>query len=171
MSYWSVAQTETQRETTAAEWLKRAGFETYLPKIKITRRVVDRNEHARIVARIVPLFPNYLFVRVVDRWWSIANTIGVTQLLLAGDHPAPVPEHEMARIQGQERGGLIRLPQPPGLKRGDHVRVLHGSFRDHIGLYDGMRAHQRVAILLDILGRKVPVEVPLADLAALDAVA
>jgi transcription antitermination factor NusG len=165
MAYWSVAQTESQREGTAAEWLRRDGFEIYLPKIKITRRVVDRQDRARIVSRIVPLFPSYLFVRVVDRWWSIANTIGVTQLLLAGDHPASVSDKEINKIMAQERGGLIRLPQPPGLKRGDQVRILRGSFQDHIGIYDGMSGKQRERVLLDLLGRRVPVELACADIA------
>jgi transcription antitermination factor NusG len=170
MAYWSVAQTESQREATAAEWLRRDGFEIYLPKIKITRRVVDRQERARIIARVVPLFPSYLFVRIVNRWWSIGNTIGVTQLLLAGDHPASVSDKEISKIMAQERGGLIRLPQPPGLKRGDQVRVLRGSFQDHIGVYEGMSGKQRERVLLDLLGRQVVVDLPSNDLQPLDSV-
>jgi Transcription termination factor nusG len=54
--YWSVAQCETRRESTAARFLHDQGFVTYLPKIKIAHK------------RIVPLFPSYLFVRIVDRW-------------------------------------------------------------------------------------------------------
>jgi transcriptional antiterminator RfaH len=164
MAYWSVAQTESCRENTAASWLSRDGFETYLPKIKITRRVVDRSNHARIISRIVPLFPGYLFVHVVDRWWSIQNTIGITQLLLWGDHPAPVPDQEINKIKAKERGGLIRLPPPPGLKRGDQVRVLRGCFMDHIGLYEGMLGRERVRILLDILGAPIKLNLPAIDI-------
>jgi transcriptional antiterminator RfaH len=161
--YWSVAQTEACRENTAARWLAQGGFETYLPKIKITRRVVDRKNHARIVARVVPLFPSYIFVRVVERWYAIASTIGISQILLAGDHPAAIAESEIMRIKSQERGGLIRLPTVQAMKPGDKVRVLRGHFADHIGIYDGMSGRDRQRILLELLGQQVPVQIASVD--------
>jgi transcription antitermination factor NusG len=174
MAYWSVAQTEAQREATAAEWLARDGFETYLPKIKVVRQVIRGHtrwhERTRTISRVEPLFPSYLFVRIVDRWWSIGNTIGVTRLLLAGDHPANVSDKEINKIMAQERGGLIRLPQPPGLKRGDQVRIVRGTFLHHIGIYDGMSGKQRERVLLDLLGRQVTVDLPSDHLQPLDSV-
>jgi transcription antitermination factor NusG len=171
MAYWSVAQTENRRESTAADWLKRAGFETYLPKIKVVRQVVRghtrSHERMRTISRVEPLFPSYLFVHIVDRWYSIANTVGVIQLLLAGDQPAPISDKEINEIRAKERGGLIRLPPLPGLKRGDQVRVLRGTFADHIGIYDGMSGKQRERVLLDLLGQRVPVHLPSADIAIL----
>jgi transcriptional antiterminator RfaH len=35
------------------------------------------------------------------------------------------------------------------------VRVLDGVFADCLGLFDGMKDSDRVAVLLDLLGRKV----------------
>jgi transcriptional antiterminator RfaH len=171
MAYWSVAQTENRRESTAADWLQRAGFETYLPKIKIVRQVIrgHTRAHERMcsISRVEPLFPSYLFVRVVDRWYAIANTIGVMQLLLAGNQPAPIADQEINKIKAKERGGLIRLPPPPRIKLGDQVRVLRGTFADHIGIYDGMSGKQRERVLLDLLGQRVPVLLPSADIAML----
>ena len=40
---------------------------------------------------------------------------------------------------------------------GDKVRIVGGAFGDCYGLYEGLSAHERVAILLDLLGRKVRV--------------
>ena len=40
---------------------------------------------------------------------------------------------------------------------GDSVRVLSGAFTDVLGLFEGMGDRERVAILLDLLGRKVRV--------------
>ena len=69
--------------------LARQGFETYLP------RYLKRRRHARRVEMLpAPLFPRYLFVAIdmaTQRWRSISSTIGVTQLVCAGDVPAPVP--------------------------------------------------------------------------------
>lgn len=156
--FWSVAQTETQREGTAARFLKDAGYETYLPKIKIQKR-------------LLPLFPSYLFVRIVDRWYPVNNTVGVINLLLAGDQPAKLKDEIVSNIRNKERGGIVRLPPKPGLKVGQHVRILRGSFENHVGVYDGMTGKERERVLLELLGRKVPVEFNKGDFAPLQDVA
>ena len=38
------------------------------------------------------------------------------------------------------------------LSPGARVRILHGPFRDLLGVYAGMRPRQRVEILLQLLG-------------------
>jgi transcriptional antiterminator RfaH len=40
---------------------------------------------------------------------------------------------------------------------GDKIRVVGGAFCDCYGLYEGMSSGERVAILLELLGRKVRV--------------
>ena len=152
MSFWAVAQAKSQRERTAQRFLDREGFETYLPLIQAANK------------RSVPLFPTYLFVRIIDRWYSIENTIGVLQLLLSGDLPAKLPDSVILELRRRERNGIVHLPKPRGMQIGDRVRVLRGSFVDHVGLYDGMTSQQRQFVLLELLGRKVRVELSKADL-------
>ena len=154
MSFWSVAQTESQRERTAQRFLEQNGFETYLPMIKVSRRNV-------------PLFPAYLFVRIVDRWYSIQHTIGVLQLLSSGELPSRLDDKVIAQIRGQERNGVVRLPKPRGLQLGDRVVVLRGAFFDRVGLYDGQSSRDRQFVLLELLGRSVRVEVGKQDLRAI----
>ena len=48
---------------------------------------------------------------------------------------------------------------------GDKVRVLDGAFSSCLGLFEGMAERERIAILLDLLGRKVRVVLD-ADLVA-----
>jgi transcriptional antiterminator RfaH len=43
------------------------------------------------------------------------------------------------------------------MRIGDSVRVVGGSFADTLGLFEEMRDGDRVAILLDLLGRKLRV--------------
>jgi transcriptional antiterminator RfaH len=155
MSFWSVVQTESQREPTADRFLQQAGFETYLPMI-------------RAAARLVPLFPGYLFVRLGEFRWSVVdNTIGVLHLLRSGERPAELRDKIIGDLRGMERNGLVRLPKPRGLHLGDKVRVIRGSFADHVGLHDGLSSRDRQFILLELLGRQVRVEIPSADLRAL----
>ncbi len=49
---------------------------------------------------------------------------------------------------------------------GQKIRVLEGVFTDLLGLYDGMPDHDRVAVLLDLLGRKVRILVDAEAVAA-----
>jgi transcription antitermination factor NusG len=105
MAYWAVARTEPQREAVAAEYLGRAGFSTYFPRIREPCTIRKRR-----VVRVVPLFPGYLFVAVVDQWWSIRWTAGVTRILLAGETPARVADAAVDRLKARERGGFVQLP-------------------------------------------------------------
>ena len=149
--FWSVCQTETQRKSVAAHFLGQAGFACYLPKIKAKQR-------------ILPLFPSYLFIQIESRWWDISNTIGVVQLLLAGDQPAKLKNSIVDMIKSRERGGIVRLPDPSRLRVGQQVRIKRGSFEGQIGIYEGMATKQRERVLLELLGRSVRVEFNAADL-------
>jgi transcription elongation factor/antiterminator RfaH len=155
--YWCVAQTEPNREGTAERWLGQQSFETYLPRIKVPE-----------TRRIIPLFPSYLFVRIVDHWYAVSSTIGIIRVLCNGDHPAHVRDDVVDKLKAQERGGLIRLPKPQRLKSGDRVRVVRGNFLGQLGLYEGASGKQRERILLDLLGRKVQVVLPRTDIQPLE---
>lgn len=156
--HWYVAQTQPNAESKAVVHLNRQGFVTYLP------RYLKRRRHARRVDTVTaPLFPRYLFVAIdlsAQRWRSIYSTVGVSQLVGSGDTPTAVPDQVVALLRQRENAdGLIKLDQRPAYAVGDKVRVLDGVFYDCLGLYDGMADRDRVAILLDLLGRKVRVVV------------
>jgi transcriptional antiterminator RfaH len=153
LSYWAVVQTESSREHVAAEQLVRCGFEVYLPRI--------RERRGRII-RIAPLFPCYLFCRIVDRWHTIDTTIAVLHVLRFGEHPSRLRDGVVEELQARERGGLIKLPKR--FKVGDPVRILRGTFRDFVGLYDGASGEERARVLLEMLGRKVAVELAECDI-------
>jgi transcriptional antiterminator RfaH len=153
---WYVVQTQPNAESKAVAHLERQGFATYLP------RHLKRRRHARRVDVVAaPLFPRYLFVEVdmaIQRWRSIYSTIGVSRLICTGDVPTLVPAHVVATLKEREdAAGFIQLDRQPLFRLGDKIRVLEGVFSDCLGLYDGMPDRDRVAILLDLLGRKVRV--------------
>ena len=153
---WYVVQTHVHSETKAVSHLSRQGYSTYLP------RYLKRRRHARRIETVAaPLFPRYLFVAVdaaAQRWRSIQSTIGVTHLVCNGDAPAMVPSRVIERLQQREdEHGFIKLDTRPRFAPGAKVRVVEGIFDDCIGLFEGMADRERVAILLDLLGRKVRV--------------
>jgi hypothetical protein len=84
--------------------------------------------------------------------------------VLDGDRPARVPDKVITDLKGRERDGLLELPPPSNFKHGDTVRITRGIFTRQLALFEGQRSHERVAVLLQLLGR---VELPKGDVAAL----
>ena len=68
-------------------------------------------------------------------------------------------------LRKRERNGLIELPKRPALQPGDQVCILQGPFAGQLGLYAGMRPHERVLVLLQLLGGQ-RVELSKADVEA-----
>lgn len=162
---WYVVQTQAHAEGKAAVHLARQGFEPYLP------RYLKRRRHARRIETVVaPLFPRYLFVAIdmaVQRWRSVSSTIGVSRLVCNGDRPTPVSEAVIGALKDSEGGDkLVRLDPPPRFLPGDQVKIVDGVFSACLGLYEGMADRDRVAVLLDLLGRKVRVVVDDLSIAA-----
>jgi transcriptional antiterminator RfaH len=152
MSFWSVVQTESQHEQLVRQWIMRFGLETYLPRIKHRKR-------------IQPLFPTYLFVRIVDQWYPIRWTCGVVRILMAGETPARLDEEIIISIRQRERSGFVKLPV--NIRRGEEVRILRGHFEGKTAIFDGATAHDRNRVLMDLLGQMVPVELPAKDIQAI----
>jgi transcriptional antiterminator RfaH len=171
---WYVVQTQPHAERKAAVCLSAGihktephdGFPVYLPCRG------KRHSHARKIEWVAaPLFPRYLFVALdtqTQRWSLIDTTMGVGRLVRNGNKPVPVPP-EVIRALQQRQGadGLITVDEPPPrFAPGDRVRVVDGAFTDELGLFEATTDQDRVAILINLLGRETRV---LLDEAAIDA--
>src|SRR5579871_2818901 len=153
---WYVVQTQVNGEAKAAQNLLRQGYEIYMP------RYLKRRRHARKVDFVAkPLFPRYLFVAVdvaTQRWRAIQSTFGVSHLVTVGNEPAAVPDGIVSALKTREdEKGFVTMDARPKFAPGDRVRVLAGAFMDNAGLFNGSADHDRVSILLEMLGRKVRV--------------
>lgn len=162
---WYVIQSQPNAEMKAVAHLNRQGFETYLP------RYLKRRRHARRIEIVAaPLFPRYLFVRIdleKQRWRSIFSTVGVSRLVCSREVPTPVPEQVVEILQARhDASGYVKLDQRPSFRPGDKIRVLDGAFAECFGLYEALKDSERVAILLDLLGRRVRVMVNVDSVAA-----
>lgn len=152
---WYVVHTQPHAEEKARLHLDRQGFRAYLPKY------LKRRRHARRVDIVAAAyFPRYLFVNIdvaAQRWRSIHSTIGVSRLVCNGDYPAEIPHQIIGQImQREDEQGFIRT-HAPRFSPGDKIKVLEGAFLDCAGIFEAETGEARVAILLDLLGRKVRV--------------
>lgn len=170
MSFWGIAQTIAGRENFAGRHLEERGFEILNPKIR--QRIGGKT-------RTVALFPGYVFVVLIDRWWDARWCPGVIDLLREGERPAVCPQCEIDKIVANldQRSGLIRLPKRPrqdalAFMPGTNVRIISGSFCGLAGLYEGMSARERIFVLLDMFGARRRVELgPEDNVVALAALA
>jgi transcriptional antiterminator RfaH len=153
MNYWACAQLEANRERLALHCLSLAGFETYLPRIREQRVIRGR----RIIATPA-LFTGYCFVAIELQWHAARFAPGVLRLVLDGTVPAKVPDAALHEIRSRERGDLMELPEAHRLRPGDRVNVLHGPFAGQLALFAQMRPHERVLVLLSLLGGQQRVE-------------
>ncbi len=150
---WYVVCCQARQEARADLNLRRQGFESWLPRLRWTRR------HARRVDNVlVPLFPGYLVVRLgldVHLWRSINGTFGVRRLLCENERPAPVAAGFVETLRETvDEEGLVVAPQD-AFKCGDPVRLIAGPFADMVGTLARLTDKDRVAVLLNVLGREV----------------
>ena len=151
---WYAVHTLPSAERRAQAQLENQQFRTFLPKRLKTVR------HARKLSTIVaPFFPRYLFIVLDlsrDRWRSVNGTFGVARLVMGGDLPCPAPTGVVESMLGlADAGGVLDLRA--NLKIGAPVRLAAGPFAEQLAVLDRMDDSGRIRVLLDMLGRQVPV--------------
>jgi transcriptional antiterminator RfaH len=154
MMRWYAVYTRPHEEMRALEHLLRQGYSAYLPRYRT--RISHARRHQTVLR---PLFPRYLFAgidRVSMRWRPILSTVGVADVVRAGDEPATVPSDIVTALRQQEEaGGFDRLNPRQSLRLGELVRVTAGALEDMVGRLVALRDQDRVIVLLELLGRAV----------------
>ncbi len=154
---WSAVHTQANKELLAASHLQRQGYVTFFPTIS------KRVKHARkVFDRKVSLFPSYIFVDLDlahDRWTPINGTMGVRGVVMAGSKPARLPDGFIDRLNLELAGQKAPVAkQYEPLDPGVAIKVQDGPFKGLIGRFEAMTAAARVAVLLDLLGGQVRVD-------------
>ena len=160
MRQWFVVHTKARGEQTALWNLARQGFKGYLPQYLRRRRHARRTDWIK-----APLFPRYVFVEMdleFDRWRAVASTIGVTHIICHGDAPAPLPSAVIKEICSREDDkGVVAMDPAIPFDHGDVVKITSGPFVDQAAWFECVDDETRVVLLLDMLGRKIEVRVPM----------
>ena len=154
---WYLAYTKPRQETVAHSNLEQQGFEAYLPLFKKFKKTEQGP-----VALFEPMFPRYILFRPGRLGQSISavrSTKGVTTIVRFGFEPALLQEDVVQRIRLMEQLRLqATIEELNQLKVGQKVRLKHTALGAIEGLVHNVSS-KRVAVLLEILGRPMVVQV------------
>ena len=153
---WYVVFSKPHKEQFAQFYLKSRGLETFFPRLLLPK-FSQKNR------RIVPLFPNYLFVHVdlSKDYDQVRWSPGVKSFVNFGSSPLPLPDKIAENLIRQaDRDGII--PAQSDLKIGQEVQIRGGPLDGVIGIIQRTPdAKGRVRLLMKLLSRRIPVEIPL----------
>ena len=112
------------------------------------------------------LFPSYLFGRFdyLTQHRGVQYCPGVSTIVHFGNKIIPVPERAIQDLQSVvPEGEKETITIQPEVKMGEEVQVVEGAFAGLKAVVTRiMPARQRVAVLLEFLGRLSETEVPVA---------
>jgi transcriptional antiterminator RfaH len=164
---WFCVRSQLKHEHIAAANLRRLpGTEVFNPRIRY-KRPTRRGP----VWVTESLFPNYLFARF--DWRSslrlIHHTGGVAGIVHFGSRWPTIPDNVIEQLRAAVGTDELRLLDD-SLEVGQDVRISGGAFDGLEGVITRViPARQRVAVLLDFLGRQTAVELPAEQLIKLNA--
>lgn len=157
---WYLVHTKPRLEDVALANLVHQGFECYLPQMRIER---IRRRKAEIA--IEPMFPRYLFIRLDSSnqgksWSPIRSTLGVSQLVHFGTQAAKVDDALVELLKQRQQ----TMPTATMFHRGDSVVITDGPFAGIEAIYQMADAQSRALILLDILSKRVSMQIDVGRL-------
>ena len=154
---WLVAYTKPRQEQVALQNLELQSFETYLPRYK-----KFKNTEAGPVPVFEPMFPRYILFRPSKAEQSIEtvrSTKGISHVVRFGHEPGVVSANMVTTIQAFEaEQNQATLDQMTNFKAGQKVKLKHVALGNMEGLVQSVSS-KRVAVLLEILGRPMLVQV------------
>jgi len=151
---WYVIYSKSRREEFAQFHLCRKGLEVFFPRLALP--------HARPRQEsILPLFPNYLFVRLQlpQEYYYALWSPGVKAVVSFNGTPAPIDEETVLFLKREANpDGIIQGSS--SFTAGQEVRIKGGPLDGLIGiLQDPPDARGRVNVLMQLLNRQVKVRV------------
>lgn len=164
---WYVLRSQTKREHIAAATVTqhfRGAIEVFCPRIKYkkpTRRGV--------IWWIEPLFPGYFLAkfRVAENLRDLLHLNGVSGAIQFGKVLPEVPEEFVNELRqefaGEGEESILPIERKLGI--GDEVELVDGAFSGLGGrVLEVLPSHERVKVLLELMGETRPVEIDVYSL-------
>jgi transcription antitermination factor NusG len=153
---WYAVRTRSNCETRIRLILAEKGIENYLPTFREVHQWKDRK---KVVEQ--PLFPGYLFARMVDcreSRLSVLRSDGVVSILGHGETIEPVPEKEIEAVR-RLLSSNTSCQAHPLLQEGAWVRVKCGPLKNLEGLLVRVKNQSRLVLSITLLSQSVSSEI------------
>ena len=158
---WYVAHTRPRCEKKLAEYCAREGFSVTLPLYKSTRKYPGK-----VVTFEKPLFPNYLFLRLLPHQRKkIYQSDYVANLL---DVPDQLTFQEQLDAILAALDTDYEICVLPHISVGKKVKILAGPLRGMEGYVEERQGKVLVLLRLDFIGQSAGVKVDAGDLEIVD---
>jgi transcription antitermination factor NusG len=151
---WYALYTRANHEKRVAEQLGQRSVEHFIPFYESVRSWKDRR-----VKLHLPLFPGYVFVRVVlSDQIRILQVPGAARLVGFGGSPAPLAEEEIESLRDALAEG-VRAEPHPYLRVGRRVRITAGPLLGREGILKRWKGDLRIVLSTHLIQRSVLVDV------------
>lgn len=170
---WYIVQTYSGKENSVKENIlmrrETMQMEDLIFQVIIPEEIVlEKKADGSTKEKIVKTYPGYLFIEMIVTdysWFVVRNTPGVTGFLGSsggGTKPIPLMPDEINPILKQ--CGLLQV-QRLNAQPGQTVKLIAGAFAGQTGVIDAIDDEKgKVTILVDIFGRKTPMEMDFAEI-------
>lgn len=155
---WYVAQTLARHEKRTADLLRRRDIENFLPLYESVRRWKDRRVRLQL-----PLFPGYIFVRMLfQERMRVLEIPSVVRFVGFGGSSSTLPDHELEALRNS-LSRQLRVKPHPYLTIGRRVRVMRGPLEGLEGVLVRRKGQFRLILSVDLIQRSIIVDLDAAD--------
>lgn len=150
--HWLAVHTYPRHEKRVASMLTLKAIDNYLPIVTRLHVWSDRRKKIDL-----PLFPNYVFVRIhpsAESRVGVLQVPGVVQFIGCGKQIVPIPPEQIENIRIL-LANKIALDPYPFLKLGQRVRILGGALDGVEGVLVRRNGTRRLIISVDSLERSL----------------
>ena len=154
---WYAIRIKVNRERDVEKRLRDLRLEVFQPWMRARRRIGSKFHWVQ-----VPLFPGYIFCRLdmVLSGKAARYSPGVKDFLSFGSRLAEVGEDIIDALRERCPDGVAEIDSVRA-KPGDKVRINEGPFSGLEAIFEQkLKGSERVAVLLDILGRQTRIVLP-----------
>jgi transcription termination/antitermination protein NusG len=149
---WFAIQTRFRYEKKVARELQERGVQVFLPLFSTKHQWSDRQ---RLVE--VPLFPNYVFVRIAATQGTriqILRANGVNGFLGARGVGTPIPDEEVVAVRAM-LAHRVSFQLHPFLRTGQRVRVRGGCLDGIRGILTAIQGEQSFVVSVELIQRSI----------------
>ena len=151
---WYAVYTRSRHEKFVASELAGKAVETFLPLFETVRRWKNGNHLLHL-----PLFPSYVFVRIVlAERLDVLKVPGVVRLVGFNSTPTPLAEGEVEGLRRALSEG-VRAEPYSCLSTGRRVRITTGPLTGRVGILVRRKGSLRMVLSSELMQRSILLDI------------